>query len=179
MAYTWDGMKKVEWEEVILKHENGGGLAGYFYLHDDGTEAVIEEGYSWSDIVKHHENGDEFGMELVTKNTRISYLYRDASNYKQHNEVVVSGTFTPEQIEAIIGCLDAGEYFIPVQVGFPEERFEKITEDDHCWFELSRDGFEETDAEANIDMAPSEVVAKFLEAKGNWDDSKEFGGELE
>lgn len=23
MAYTWDGMKKVEWEEVILKHENG------------------------------------------------------------------------------------------------------------------------------------------------------------
>lgn len=53
------------------------------------------------------------------KNTRISYLYRDASNYKQHNEVVVPGTFTQEQIEAIIGCLDAGEYFIPVQVGFP------------------------------------------------------------
>lgn len=112
------------------------------------------------------------------KNTRISYLYRDASNYKQHNEVVVPGIFTPEQIEAIIGCLDAGEYFIPVQVGFPEERFEDITEDDHCWFELSRYGFEETDAEASIDMAPDEVVAKFLEAKGNWDDSKEFGGEL-
>lgn len=57
-------------------------------------------------------------------------------------------------------------------------RFEKITEDDHCWFELSRYGFEETDAEANIDMTPDEVVARFLEAKGNWDDSKEFGGEL-
>lgn len=41
-------------------------------------------------------------------NTRISYLYRDASNYKKHNEVVVPGTFTPEQIKAITGCLDAG-----------------------------------------------------------------------
>lgn len=111
-------------------------------------------------------------------NTRISYLYRDASNYKQHNEVVVPGTFTPEQIEAIIGCLDAGEYFIPAQVSLPEKRFGNITEDDHCWFELSRNGFEETDAEPNIDMTPDEVVAKFLEAKENWYDSKEFEGEL-
>lgn len=113
------------------------------------------------------------------KNTRISYLYKDASNYKKHNEAVLPGTFTSERIEAIIGCLDAGEYFVPVQVGLPEERFERITEDDHCWFELIRNGFEETDAEANIYMVPGEVVAKFLEAKGNWDDSKEFGGELE
>ncbi len=113
------------------------------------------------------------------KNTRISYLYRDASNYKQHNEVIVPGTFTPEQIETIIGCLDAGEYFIPVQIGFPEVRFDDITEDDHCWFELCRDGFEETDVEANIDMSPDEVVEKFLEANGNWDDTREFGGELE
>lgn len=112
-------------------------------------------------------------------NTRISYLYRDASNYKKHNEVVVPGTFTPEQIEAITGCLDAGGYFIPAQVGLPEERFGSITEDDHCWFELDRDGFEETNAEADTDMAPGEVVAKFLQAKGNWDENKEFGCETE
>ena len=43
-------------------------------------------------------------------NTRISYLYRDAGNYKKHNEVVVPGTFTPKQIKAITGCLDAGGY---------------------------------------------------------------------
>lgn len=46
----------------------------------------------------------------VILNTRISYLYRDAGNYKKHNEVVVPGTFTPEQIETITGCLDAGGY---------------------------------------------------------------------
>lgn len=113
------------------------------------------------------------------EHTRISYLYRDASNYKRHNEVIVPGILTAEQIETIIGCLDAGEYFIPIQIGFPEIRFDNITKDDHCWFELCRDGFEATDEEANIDMSPDEVVAKFLEAKGNWDDSKEFGGETE
>lgn len=112
-------------------------------------------------------------------NTRISYLYRDASNYKQYNEAVVSGTFTKEQIETIIGCLDMSEYFIPKQVGFPEKRFDEIDEDDHCWFELSRYGFEMTEAEPNIEMSPDEVVAKFLKAKGKWDDSEIFGGCLE
>lgn len=60
-------------------------------------------------------------------NTRISYLYRDASNYKQHNEVTVPGTFSEEQIDVIIGCLDLGEYFIPKQIGFPEKRRRTIT----------------------------------------------------
>lgn len=112
-------------------------------------------------------------------NTRISYLYRDASNYKQHNEVIVSGTFTEEQIDTIIGCLDEGEYFIPRQIGFPEIRFGEITEDDHCWFELSRDCFEETDAKPDIEMLPEEVVEKFVESVGKWDDSEMFGGGLE
>ena len=108
------------------------------------------------------------------KNTRISYLYRDASNYKQHNEVVIPGTFSQKQIEVIISCLDEKEYFIPRQIGFPERRFGSITEDDHCWFELCADGFEATDAGVTIYMMPDEVVKKFLEAKGNWDDSSEL-----
>lgn len=112
-------------------------------------------------------------------NTKISYLYRDASNYKQHNEVIVHGTFTEEQIDTIIECLDSGEHFIPKQIGFPKKRFEEITEDDHCWFELSRDCFEETDAEADIEMSPEEVVARFVETAGEWDDSEIFGGGLE
>lgn len=101
-------------------------------------------------------------------NTKISYLYRDASNYKQHNEVVVFGTFTEYQIDAIMDCLDKGEYFIPKQVGLPEERFGEWTEDDHCWFELGRNGFEETVMEPNVDMTSDEMVGRFMEAKGNW-----------
>src|SRR5699024_10207670 len=83
----------------------------------------------------------------VEMNTRITYLYRDASNWKKYNEVVVSGTFTADQVSEIVGCLNDGEYFIPKQVGFPEIRFEKITEDDHCWFELCENDFEVVEAE--------------------------------
>lgn len=109
------------------------------------------------------------------KNTRISYLYRDACNYKQHNEVIVPGTFSKEQIDEIIGCLDSGEYFIPKQIGFPEKRFDEITEDDHCWFELNRECFEKTDLDPDIEMLPEEIVARFVESAGKWDDIGLFG----
>lgn len=59
-------------------------------------------------------------------NTKITYLYRDADNYKQFNEVIVNGCLTEEQKRKIISCLNSKEYFIPRQVCFPEIRFEKI-----------------------------------------------------
>lgn len=37
-------------------------------------------------------------------NTRISYLYRDAGNYKRWNEAVVEGIITLEQIDSIMGA---------------------------------------------------------------------------
>lgn len=101
-------------------------------------------------------------------NTRISYLYRDASNYKMPNEVVVTGTVTECQIDIIMGCLDEGEYFIPRMIGLPEKRFDEFTEDDHCWFELQREGFEVTMGEPNVDVTADELVRKFFAAKGNW-----------
>lgn len=45
-------------------------------------------------------------------NTRISYLYRDASNYKAYNECIVRGLLTDEQTKAILDCLDR-DNFIP------------------------------------------------------------------
>ena len=111
-------------------------------------------------------------------NTRISYLYRDGSNYKMPNEAVIAGPMTEHQIEIIMGCLDCREYFIPKQVGLPEERFGEWTEDDHCWFEMGRDGFVPTDAEPTVDMTSEETVGRFLEAKGNWkEDDGEHGEE--
>lgn len=109
-------------------------------------------------------------------NTRISYLYRDASNYKKHNEVVVEGVFTDDQIRTIISCLNDGEYFIPRQIGFPEVRFGEITEDDHCWFELCEEDFEEVELGSTINLLPDEIVRRFESAKGRWDDTKPIGG---
>ena len=36
----------------------------------------------------------EVGSEM---NTELNYLYRDASNYKQHETIVFYGKLTPEQ----------------------------------------------------------------------------------
>ena len=144
-------------DETSYEAEDAGGEYAKFYISE--CALVIPENVT---DVSHK------------RNTKISYLYRDGCNYKQHNEVTVRGHFTKKQIDAILDCLDAGEYFIPSQVGFPEIRFGSITEDDHCWFELDKYCFEETYADADIDMSPGEVVAKFMEAKDNWDDSMDL-----
>ena len=47
-------------------------------------------------------------------NTKICYLYRDAGNYKVHNECVIQGELSKEQIQSILDCCDMGEYFIPM-----------------------------------------------------------------
>ena len=96
-------------------------------------------------------------------NTKIHYLYRDADNYKVHNSCVIKGVLTPEQINVILSCCDAGEYFIPNQVGLPERKFEKIDPQvDHCWFELTRDDFEYTDQPATPQIPEPEITAAVL-----------------
>lgn len=110
-------------------------------------------------------------------NTQINYLYRDADNYKVWNSCVVSGAISEAQVAEIISCLDGGEYFIPRQVGLPEKRFEKLDlEADHCWFELSADGFEATENVSNIDMTVEQLLEMFRKAKNNWHDHMPLGG---
>lgn len=104
-------------------------------------------------------------------NTKISYLYRDADNYKVHNECVVEGELSKEQIQSILDCCDMGEYFIPSQVGMPEKKFDEYdAEADHCWFEISEDGFERTDQPADVPLNAEQLVESFTVRKGNWDD---------
>ena len=106
-------------------------------------------------------------------NTKISYLYRDADNYKVHNECVVEGELTKEQIQSILDCCDMGEYFIPSQVGMPEKKFDEYdAEADHCWFEISEDGFERTDQPADIPLTAEKLVENFTVRKGKWDDTE-------
>lgn len=106
--------------------------------------------------------------ELVDNQTATIEL--DASNYKKHNEVIIPGTFTEEQIHTIIDCLQGGEYFIPSEVNLPEIRFEDRTEADHPWFELDEDGFEETEAKVTCHISPEDLVKLFLEKKKEWQD---------
>ena len=102
-------------------------------------------------------------------NTKISYLYRDASNNKVPNECIVRGLLTEEQTQAILDCRD-GDNFIPSQVGLPEKRFDRFDpEEDTCWFELYESSFDPTDAEATVDMSVDELVSHFLSKKNHWE----------
>lgn len=100
----------------------------------------------------------------MKNNTKIEYLYRDASNYKVHNEAIVSGPVDEQLIQTILNCLDEGEYFIPSAVGLPSKQFDDVGEDDHPWFELGEYSFSETAQEPTVDMSLEELAARFQKA---------------
>jgi len=107
--------------------------------------------------------------EKTMKNTKINYLYRDADNYKAYNECIVAGEITQQQIDAIIGSLEDGEYFIPRLVGLPEKKFDTYDPQvDHPFFELNEDGFEHTDLPATLGLTVPELVDAFVQHKDNW-----------
>ena len=102
-------------------------------------------------------------------NTQIDFLYRDASNYKKWNTVIVKGKMTDDMIESIIDSLEDGEYFIPEQVGLPVERFENFTEDDHMYCELDKFGFSYVADAPTEDLDIETLCNRFKECKGKWD----------
>lgn len=105
-------------------------------------------------------------------NTRMNYLYRDASNYKVWNEAVFEGEITPEEIDMISDSLEDGMYFIPEQIDLPVVRFGTITEDDHCYCELNeldpRYSFELTDEIPTEDRTIHELAQDFADVT-YWD----------
>lgn len=62
MGYRWDGMNILSWTDCNAA-EMSEGLVGYFLLYPDGTESLIEDGYSWEDIKSHYEKGGQVGKE--------------------------------------------------------------------------------------------------------------------
>ena len=111
-------------------------------------------------------------------NTKVSYLYRDASNYKVHNECIIIGDISTEQIREIQKCLLDGIFFKPAMVGLPEKNFVslgyKTCDDDPEFFEIGNEddidySFETTDQTNDVDMTTLELVEKFKAAsKNDW-----------
>lgn len=72
-------------------------------------------------------------------NIRFIYLCRDASNYKQHGEVILSNEtqLTVEEVDTqICSLLSDGLFFIARQVQLEERFFAVVNEDDHPWHEF-------------------------------------------
>lgn len=100
-------------------------------------------------------------------NTRINYLYRDAGNYKVHNEAVICGEMTAEQEKVIMDSLDEGIYFIPRQVGLEGRRFDSYDPSvDHPWFEWQ--GYELTEDAPTAELTAEGLTEAFTSCKGQW-----------
>ena len=82
-----------------------------------------------------------FQTRLGTLNISFQYLYRDASNYKQHGEAVFTNrtclSLTDIEVQ-IRACLKDGKYFIARQVNLEERFFDALYDDDHPWHEYER-----------------------------------------
>jgi hypothetical protein len=97
-----------------------------------------------------------------TVNTLIEYMYRDASNFKFHERVVVAGELTMDDLRP---HLDEEEYFIPEDVGLSHCRPHHHTyseDDDHPWHEL--EGTEPTNSEPDGGLTAEELIRAFARA---------------
>lgn len=102
-------------------------------------------------------------------NTQITYMYRDASNWKQFETVVLAGAMSQEDIDLIISKLEDGDLFIPEQVGLPRLQFRwpTLNEDDHVYHELKREDFKIVDLPPTLEITAKELVENFRNV--NWD----------
>lgn len=115
---------------------------------------------------------------MIKMNSKFSYLYRDASNYKQFGYVVFSGEFTEQDKILLLGNLHEGDFFIPVDVGLLslQENFEGVSIDDHPWHEIDfrtgteRSPFELTREDPTDARSVHEFAEEFAQAK--WDEMK-------
>jgi hypothetical protein len=112
-------------------------------------------------------------------NIRFIYLYRDASNYKQHGEVILSNEtqFAVEEIDQTIRSrLSDGSFFIARQVQLEERFFTIVNEDDHPWHEFVQ---VESTTDPIFDPVPEAKrdIAQFLQEleqvhQTGWDETK-------
>jgi hypothetical protein len=111
-------------------------------------------------------------------NTAFSYMYRDASNWKRFETVILEDELTPQDINLILNCLEDQSLFLPEQVGLPalQKGWETLNEDDHVWHELKRDDIQIVNESPTISTTTRELVEKFrlVYSKG-WDVSKADG----
>ena len=97
-------------------------------------------------------------------NIRFVYMYRDASNYKQHGEVILPNEtpLTVEEVDTQIrSLLSDGLFFIARQVQVEERFFDVVSEDDHPWHEYVS---VEATTDPTFDPVPEQQrdITKFL-----------------
>ena len=105
--------------------------------------------------------------------TKIEYLYRDAGNWKQYNEFIVSGALALSDLKPY---LHDGEFFIPGELGLDNLFPVPFDEDDHPWHEILV--ITETSEPPTVSFDSKELISRSQKAaKNKWHESAwtEFG----
>ena len=110
---------------------------------------------------------------------RFVYMYRDASNYKQHGEIILPNEtlLKVEEVDTQIrSLLSDGLFFIAQQVKIEERFFDVVSEDDHPWHEYVS---VEVTTDPTFDPVPEEKrdITNFLKDmeqahRSGWDDKQ-------
>ncbi len=103
-------------------------------------------------------------------NTQLSYLYRDAWNYKRFHSIILPGIITLEQIEPF---LREQTFFIPSEVGLPDLQEDVFKSYDHIWHEI--EAIELIDEQPTATINASVLLANFKKAHSlNWNEREVF-----
>lgn len=108
-------------------------------------------------------------MTKPVVNTELTYLYRDACNYKLWTTVVLPGTLTIEELVELKSYLQDGEFFLPGQVELPDWNKYSGTEDDTPFFEFC--SMEPTPKSPDLGLPVERLLENFRKTEGVWDTS--------
>ena len=97
-------------------------------------------------------------------NTRFTYKYTDAGNYKVWGEEVIKGTLTLNQLTPYL--IDT-EFFIPKDIGLPDLQPHPRNEDDHDLHTIEE--LTVTADKATINLNAETLINNFKKARdGEW-----------
>lgn len=110
--------------------------------------------------------------------TTLPYEYRDQSNFKQGETIILAGEMSDLDVQAIAAVLNDGDQFIPfdLHLGIAElqSRSDAFpSEDDHVWHELDLTNrtVTETPPDGKTPIPVPLFVKTFqdIAARGGWD----------
>jgi len=163
--------------ELLSEAYNLISSGGHFSMADSADPQI-----NWGEDVS--KGDSECSNAPSCMNTELQLMYRDASNYKRTQNVILTGGITNAQITALASHLDEGCQLISHEVGLPtpaELMFAEHapSEDDHVYTTMSNflNGLPSigsllTDAEPTEDMTITMLISALKVAP--WDESAEM-----
>ena len=109
---------------------------------------------------------DEVSFDKALSNTYLSYLYRDADNYKHEHTVVFTGAATKEAAQALLNYVGPLDGFVPSEVGLPDLQEQMLTGwtpgVDHPYHEVISIGL--TNKETSVGETFDDLAERWLKA---------------